>query len=236
MNVGIVGYGTIGRAMGEYLRNHTKHGVVIRDPRLGRNDVFGDCDAIFISIPVPTLEDGTQDLTSLQKVIGECRGKPIFVRSTVLPGTCDSFEVTAMPEFLTARTALSDFEKQPILTGGHSSLLNALFPKKKIVQVSNIEAEITKYGHNCFGALKVTYANYLYMMCQQLQCSYEHVKMGLTQSGYISPNHLDVPGPDGKKGFGGHCFPKDLKALNNFFGGTLLSATETLNEKYRSLD
>ena len=79
--------------------------------------------------------------------------------------------------------------------------------------MSSLEAEITKYAHNVFGALKVTYFNAIYDYCQKLGANFNKVHTGCLLSGYINEQHSQVPGPDGKFGYGGKCFPKDVNAF-----------------------
>jgi UDPglucose 6-dehydrogenase len=148
----------------------------------------------------------------------------IFIRSTVLPGTANALahavgrHVYAMPEFLTARCAHDDMSKLPIIVGGtHSpNEIEKLFPGKKIINVTNNEAELTKYAHNCFLAAKVNFFNFIYELAQRTNISYDNVISAVQITDFIKPTHTNVPGPDGKFGFGGECFPKDLYALNRY--------------------
>ena len=112
-----------------------------------------------------------------------------------------------------------------------------IFIGKKYITMTSLEAEIAKYAHNDFGAVKVTYFNAIYDLCQKLGCDYKHVQNGVLLSGYINRTHTDVPGPDGKFGYGGKCFPKDVNAFCEFVKGTelhtLLTDTISANAKYR---
>ena len=103
--------------------------------------------------------------------------------------------------------------------------------------MTNLEAEITKYSHNVFGAVKVTFFNGIYELAKQTGCDYEKIRKGVLLSGYINEPHTMVPGPDGKTGYGGKCFPKDVAAFINFCQSTkiskLLIDVETINELYR---
>ena len=104
--------------------------------------------------------------------------------------------------------------------------------------MSNIEAEITKYAHNVFGAVAVTYFNGIYELCQQTGANYEKVRNGFLLSGYISPTHTHVPGPDGRTGYGGKCFPKDVNAFAEYNSkrplGELLKTVAKENDYYRN--
>ena len=118
-----------------------------------------------------------------------------------------------MPEFLTERTYIEDFRSQPMVFTAEEELLSKIFMGKKHVMMTSLEAEITKYAHNVFGAYKVTYLNAVYDFCRKNGADYSKVHDGCLLSGYINDMHTQVPGPDGKFGYGGKCFPKDVNAL-----------------------
>ena len=90
IKVGIVGYGVIGETFGRWLKEHTACRIAISDPPKGLNDDLTGCSVFFIGIHIPTEADGTQDLTLLRSIIaGLPENKPIFIRTTLLPGTAD---------------------------------------------------------------------------------------------------------------------------------------------------
>lgn len=244
INVGIVGCGVIGGVMKKWLEeNNSDCSFLISDPPKGYNDDLSNADIIFISLHIPTELDGTQDLTLLKSIIKNLPDKPIFIRTTMLPGTCDRLskefnkKVHFMPEFLTERTAYEDFCAQPMIFTGETELLQQIFKGKHYIEMNNLEAEITKYSHNVFGAVKVTYFNGIYELCQKYGCNYENVKQGTLISGYINEPHTSVPGPDGKFGYGGKCFPKDVNAFLEFVKGSklydMLSVVKKSNDEYR---
>ena len=216
IKVGIIGYGVIGMTFARWLQEHTKCQMAISDPPKGINDDISDCNLYFIGIHIPTELDGTQDLTLLRSILaGLPENKPIFIRTTLLPGTADKLTaefnkpVYFMPEFLTERTAYADFGSEDIV--------------------------IT--GDNVFGALAVTYFNGVYELCSKMGAEYNLVRDGFLLSGYLSPTHTHVPGPDGKFGYGGKCFPKDVNAFaifnqNNHLG-ELLKVTMETNKFFR---
>ena len=72
---------------------------------------------------------------------------------------------------------------------------------------------MVKYFTNCFLATKVSFANEIYQICEKLDIDYDKVVEYAKYDERIGYSHLNVPGPDGDFGFGGHCFPKDLNAL-----------------------
>ena len=106
--------------------------------------------------------------------------------------------------------------------------------------MSSEEAEITKYAHNVFGALKVTYFNGIYDICKKNNLDYDKVREGVLLSGYINAPHTQVPGPDGKFGYGGKCFPKDVNAFTELLSGypiyEILKPLKSLNSIFRGED
>lgn len=245
IKIGIIGYGVIGMTFARWLKEYTLCQMAISDPPKGINDDLSDCHVFFIGIHIPTESDGTQDLTLLKSIIsGLPAGKPIFIRTTLLPGTTDALTkefkrpVYFMPEFLTERTAFDDFCNQDIVITGEREMMDEVFKTKKRIYMSNTEAEICKYAHNVFGALAVTYFNGIHELCTKMGAEYNRVREGFLLSGYLSPTHTHVPGPDGKFGYGGKCFPKDVNAFSifnkeNHLGG-LLDVTMRTNEFYRA--
>jgi len=230
MNIGICGLGVVGGALEKWLRKFTKHELYLYDPKKNNLDRLHGCDVTFICVPVPTNEDGSQNYTILEEALSKSGGVK-FIRSTVLPGTNDKYKTFACPEFLTARSAYHDTCEMGVVTGSKDfDLLHDIFPDKKIICMSNVEAEIAKYTHNVFGALKVNYFNLIYNFCELRGADYQRVMNGVFMSGYINEMHTIVPGPDYKFGFGGSCFPKDLKAFAEMYPAkTFLSCIEENN-------
>lgn len=248
INVGIVGCGFIGRALKRWLEEHNPSiNILVSDPPKGMNDDVSKADVIFISIHIPTEIDGTQDLTILKEIINKLPiKKPIFIRTTIIPGTSDKLtketgrSVYFMPEFLTERTAYEDFCSQPMVFTAEEELLSQIFIGKKHIEMTSLEAEITKYAHNVFGALKVTYFNGIYDLCKRYEANYRKIQQGILLSGYINTPHTQVPGPDGKYGYGGKCFPKDVNALTKMTEGlpihNILKELQPLNIEFRGED
>ena len=245
INVGVIGCGVIGGALINWIEKYnSKNCNILRiDPPKNFNDDISKADIVFISIHIPTEIDGTQDLKVLENIIQNCPNVPIFVRTTLAPGTSGKLskkynkDVNFMPEFLTERTAVSDFNNQPMVFSNHYELLEKIFPNKPHVKMNSLEAEVCKYAHNVFGALKVTYFNGIYEYCKKLNIDYDNVLKGVLLSGYINSPHTMVPGPDGSLGYGGKCFPKDVNAFIEATKGTqlneLISKLPQINESYR---
>jgi len=244
IKVGIIGCGFIGNTLKKWLEEHNPNlKLLISDPDKGYNDDLSACDIYFISIHLPTENDGTQDLITLKEIVKNLPDKPIFIRTTILPGTSEilskefSRKVYFMPEFLTERTAYQDFCAQSMIFTGEKELLTKIFINKKYIEMTSLEAEITKYTHNVFGALKVSYFNGIYNICEKMGADYQKIQEGILLSGYINLPHTQVPGPDGKFGYGGKCFPKDVNAFVNMCKGLpiheLLKPLKDLNDKFR---
>ena len=248
ISIGIIGCGFIGGALKKWLEEHNPSvNILVSDPYKGYNDDVSKADAIFISIHIPTEADGSQDLTLLTDIINNLpERKPIFIRTTITPGTSGRLtketgrNVYFMPEFLTERTAYEDFCSQPMIFTAEEELLSQIFIGKKHIEMTSLEAEITKYAHNVFGALKVTYFNGIYDLCRRYEANYRKIQQGILLSGYINTPHTNVPGPDGKFGYGGKCFPKDVNALTKITEGlpihNLLKELQPLNIIFRGED
>ncbi len=247
INVGIVGCGFVGGALKAWLeKNNPEIGILVSDPPKGYNDDLSKADIVFLQIHVPTEDDGTQDLTLMTELIKGLPDVPVFIRTTILPGTSERLsketghKVYFMPEFLTERTHIQDFETQPMVFTGAVELLKEIFKGKKYIEMSSLEAEITKYAHNVFGAYKVTYFNAVYDYCQRLGANWTRVHQGCLLSGYINDVHTFVPGPDGKLGYGGKCFPKDVNAFAELTKdiplGKLLAPLHELNVGFRGFE
>lgn len=248
IKIGIVGCGFVGGALKIWLEKNNPEScqVFVSDPPKGMNDDLRDVDVAFIQIHVPTESDGTQDLTLMKQLISDLPNVPIFVRTTILPGTSDflsretGHQVCYMPEFLTERTYIDDFAHQPMVFTGAVDLLCRIFKGKRFMTMTPLEAEITKYAHNVFGAYKVTYFNAVYEYCQKMGVDWMRVHSGMLLSGYINDTHTQVPGPDGKFGYGGKCFPKDVNAFAKMTVGTplgtLLAPLHELNVHFRGVE
>ena len=223
INVGIIGCGFVGGALKDWLEhNNPECKLFISDPYKGYNDDLSNIDIAFLQIHVPTEDDGTQDLTLMKELITNLPDVPVFVR------------------FLTERTHIEDFKKQTMVFTGAHELLTKIFVGKKFTVMTPLEAELTKYMHNVFGAYKVTYFNACREYCEQMGADWRKVHTGVLLSGYINDTHTYVPGPDGKFGYGGKCFPKDVNAFAKMTEGTplgtLLEHLHELNVHFRGVE
>lgn len=248
MRIGLIGIGVVGGVLKRWFEENTDHELRLYDPGKGFAQDLSGSEAIFIAVPVPAKSKG-QDLEALKQsvFIAKCHTQNVFIRSTVLPGTNDDLGTISMPEFLTERRAYQDFCDLPIVVGRDGQdIIQKIFRSKVKVYVSNIEAELTKYAHNCFGALKVTYFNIIEELCRKLGVEYYEVIKASMLTGFINEHHTFVPGPDGKRGYGGKCFPENISSMKNFLmheyglkmtgAGKFFEKIEELNRFYRGQD
>lgn len=163
------------------------------------------------------------------------------VKSTVPPGSTERWNsqfndrglhVVFNPEFLTEANAVNDMREQNrIVLGGPRPHINTVrnvfmraFPKVPIIKTSSTTAEMVKYMTNCMLAVKVAFANEVAQICEALDhdglnIDYDKVVEYAKLDRRLGDTHWSVPGPvpthDGRyvRGFGGHCFPKDINAL-----------------------
>lgn len=246
ITVCLIGCGVVGNAMKTWLEHcNCNVKVLVSDPVKGYCCNLQDpsIDAYFIQIHVPTLQNGKQDISNLMQIVKSLpEGKDIWIRTTILPSILKQLKeinrkVHFMPEFLTERTAIEDFSKQTLIFTGNIDLLKKIFSGREFIQMSSEEACLAKYAHNVFGCLKVTYFNCIYNICMQQGLDYNAVLSGILASGYINSIHTQIPGPDGKFGYGGKCFPKDISALKSETDRSdfakLLSDVICINNKLR---
>ena len=155
-----------------------------------------------------------------------------LLRSTVTPGTTRKLQrkfrnlnIVFNPEFLTERSAKFDFINQSrFILGGDEENVDKVamlycdrFGSTTPVIKTNYEtAEMIKYMNNCFFATKVSFLNEMYQIANKCGANWDDAVEGFVRDGRIGHSHMSVPGPDGKLGFGGSCFPKDIQAMINF--------------------
>jgi len=257
MKVGVIGNGYVGGAVAKGLLALGDEVLVwdcLQDKATHTLEETCKAEFVFVCVPTPS-PDGEQDLSAVNEmVLAVSELNPdaiILMKSTVVPGTCDALSaaykipVVSNPEFLSARTADQDFLDPNSIVAGHperdvrrrvGQFYAVRFPDVPLfLYASCTEAEFVKYARNTFFALKVSYMNQLYDLATSLGVPWDSVKDGLAGSGWVSPMHTQVPGPDGKRGFGGACLPKDSEALVAFAPGklTILEAALEANRSHR---
>ena len=262
MKIGIIGQGFVGSAISAGLRNY--YDVITYDIRSelcthSHDDVCRFSDIIFVCIPTPMRRSGECDTRLLERVIAKLRdgcmetnnSPTVVIKSTVPPGTTTKIynmghiDVCFSPEFLTEANSFEDFKNQArIIIGGEGAkkvkaMFRKPFPRIPIIVTRAETAEMVKYFSNCFLAAKVTFANEMYDICMAAGIDYDKVCEYALYDSRLGKSHLAVPGPDGDRGFGGHCFPKDLAAMISFAREIdvtpgFLEAVQESNEFFRA--
>ena len=232
--VGVLGNGFVGEAISFAFSSIADMYVYDINPSRCLNDIESvhRCDFVFVCVPTPMYKDGSQDFSYVESAFEKATNRPIYIiKSTVLPGTTEllseqypNFKIIFSPEFLTERTAKLDMLTQSrIILGGDSVLtekakilFNQRFKIKNIIQTDSKTAELTKYMNNSFFATKVSIMNEFKLLCDKIGANWEEALRGFVSDGRVGDSHLNVPGHDGKLGYGGTCFPKDVNALLSF--------------------
>ena len=244
MRIGIIGKGFVGSAVeyGFTCEKNLNAEIKVFDinPKLKTHsleDTINKSDYIFLSLPTPANPDGTIHLDIVDNALAEIDKSLnndciILLRSTVVPGTSQLFakkypklQLVFNPEFLTEKNANYDFINQSrIILGGNkhltkkvATLYNWRFDNSiPIIQTNYETAEFIKYVNNCFLATKVSFMNEMKLIANQIDIDWDKTIEGFTLDPRVGNSHVSVPGHDGKYGFGGSCFPKDMQALINF--------------------
>lgn len=240
MKIGIVGNGFVGKATG--ILNCDDIEIMVYDikPELCSSNVKSlkdilKCDFIFLSLPTPMSNDGSCYLKLVEDMVSNIKDLKyegfLVLRSTVPVGTSDELGIYFMPEFLTEKNYLEDFKNSkewifglPGLDTDNkfkesiSRLFNLAFKNgkinyNKISFLTNKEAEMVKLFRNCYLSTKISFCNEIYRFCEKQNIEYENVRNIACNDERIGHSHSNVPGHDGKFGFGGTCFPKDLNSL-----------------------
>jgi UDPglucose 6-dehydrogenase len=199
-------------------------------------DGIKDAAIVFLALPTPQGEDGSADLKYVLSVadhLGKImKGYKIIVdKSTVPVGTAEKvhdaiaknyegeFDVVSNPEFLREGVAVDDFMKPDRVVIGTNSerarkLLNDLYSPfvrqgNPIIFMDERSAELTKYAANSFLATKISFMNEIAQLCERMGADVDMVRRGIGGDERIGRRFL-FPGI----GYGGSCFPKDVKALS----------------------
>lgn len=199
-------------------------------------EAYQDTDCIFIAVGTPSNEDGSANLTYIDKAAIEIaehlqKSSTIVIKSTVPVGTNErigrliqervspsiNIESVSNPEFLREGTAIKDtFQGDRIVIGSQSSeaakKIEQIYEpfQLPIVHTDIRSAEMIKYASNSFLALKISFINEIANLCEKIGANIDHVSRGVGLDKRIGNKFLHAG-----IGFGGSCFPKDINALNH---------------------
>lgn len=237
MKICVVGYGYVGKAIVAAFDQGENIDYDIVDPAYKEYnnsllEVMESCDAAVVCVPTPQGEDGQCDDSIVLDVV-ESIGfdKPILIKSTTDIDTLQWFKenypnVCFSPEFLRGRSSVEDFldETKMIIGGeidqaeGWMNVFQECLDIKDEAFLDIVEAGYVKYACNSFLATKVTFFNDMFNLMQKAhpELDYDSMVYALSLDSRIGHSHTEVPGYDGKFGWGGHCFPKDTAAFVNF--------------------
>ena len=250
MKLGIIGNGFVGKATFQLECDDVRIIAYDKNPDacipLGTQitDLL-ECKIVFVCVPTPMRESGECYLGIIESVLKDLKAINydgyVVLRSTVPAGTSERYKCFFMPEFLTEANFVNDFIANPNWIFGipEDTLRDTIDDFKRTIQytfttskqhnkiahdtctfVTTKEAESIKLFRNCFLATKVGFCNEFEEFCSGNNIDYTSVVNIAAQDKRIGMSHTMVPGPDGKRGFGGTCFPKDMNSLKHQMNGT----------------
>lgn len=238
MKLGIIGKGFVGSAVSNGFNRDVEQFVV--DPTYNKNTISDlmefKPEGIFVCVPTPEKKSGDVCVDIVTQVLSELcdanyRGV-VIVKSTITPKhltkfkkTFGNLKIVYNPEFLTEANSLQDFLQPNMqILGGKwrdCEWVERLYVRHSSVRVvptfkvDLITASLLKYTINSWLATKVTFFNELRELydASNTKVPWESFTDMLSRDPRMGNTHMKVPGPDGELGFGGHCFPKDTRAL-----------------------
>jgi UDPglucose 6-dehydrogenase len=265
-SIGIIGVGVLGKAILEtfisikslYIKCYDKYRIDNKNITIN-NHIYHDiyvskiedlihCNILFLCLPTEydtiKKEYNKKEIDYVFYELAQLNYKGILLlKSTVEPKTTYNLsqlypQLTLIhnPEFLTARTATSDFISQKHIVLGLSNYNNhsityiktffeTYFKDATISICSSDESESMKLFCNSFYATKIQYFTEVKLLCDKMDIEYNNVIELMLKNGWINPMHTMIPGPDGNLSFGGTCLPKDINAL-----GSLCNSMDSPND------
>ena len=260
LQLGIIGHGFVGKATDWGFNSSVEKFIVDPIYNTTINDLAKfNPEMVFICVPTPMGDDGSQDSTIIESVIENlninCPDAIKIVKSTVLPSILEKLvaldsNLIYNPEFLREKHANQDFmNSEMIILGGDrniSSMVSNAYlnhsrcKTKEYIFTDLRSASLIKYAINTFLATKVIFFNELHSLFEKIDVSdsWESIIDVISKDNRIGSSHMNVPGHDGRKGFGGACFPKDSLALVKYSDDlekelSLLKSVVKINNKIR---
>jgi len=259
VKIGIVGHGFVGKTTDWGFNKNVEKFIV--DP-IYENTIDDLSNfkpkIVFVCVPTPMQYDGDQDASIILDVIKElkakCKESIIVVKSTVLPSILKSLEslcdkLIYNPEFLREKNAKEDFKNSSIIIFGgnrtHADEVSKIYLHHSRCLTTEhfftdlITASLIKYTINTFLATKVLFFNEIHSIFKSSSTNTdweEFIKI-ISFDERIGASHMSVPGHDGKKGFGGACFPKDISAFIKYADkiGTEVSLIKSVQRENNSI-
>lgn len=243
MRIGIIGYGFVGQAVaGAHNRNVLMINDPYKFEEWENSkieDMKEYCGWIYVCVPTPMKEDGSCDTSTLTSVLDSLKDfdRYVICKSTAPPeyynsimaqtgkGQKYNFKLIHMPEFLREKSALEDYMHPKIIVIGgkpndvnfvaQAVLISDLTYKRQanIVKTDIGSAAAMKYYANSWLATKVIFNNQFAKWCAAQGVDWNNVAEVLKNDPRLGDTHYQVPGADGRVGYGGSCFPKDISAI-----------------------
>jgi len=256
MSIGIIGFGVVGKAIESTLSKAFK---IIKYDKYAILDNFENlisCDFVFLAVPTPfdcklNKVDDSAVIESLDLLQSFEFKNIVIIKSTLAPGSCTryskeyDFEIVFNPEFLRESTTPNeDFQNQDTVVIGteNRKIFDSVKAMFKIVLISNAEyyqtskteAEMIKCAQNTMLASRIALANMIYDACTDNEIDYQKIKeIAFDRFEILGPHMTLVPGPDGNRGFGGKCLPKDIRAFSTIYNSDLLDIIIKYNDTLR---
>lgn len=253
MKILIIGYGYVGKAVASIFY---KKEVNIIDPKINiktisdfKNKKF---DMIFVCVDTPLNENFKTLDRVLSTLNRDMQGNVVCCKSTALPFYYENaikryknIKIVFSPEYLSHHSNIRDFKSQTFcILGGDKSacrkissiFLDRLKKLKRIYFTDISTAAFIKYVGNSFFGYKIAFFNEMYVLHKKLniKSSFNDMKKLLLLDNRIGLSHTEVPGRDGKKGWGGHCLPKDIAEFYKVSKSKLLLNLININKKHRN--
>ncbi len=267
LKIGIIGHGFVGKATDWGFHKNTEKFIV--DPKIGTtiDQLFEfNPELIFVCVPTPMGVNGIQNSSIIESILEELSKKflnsIIVIKSTVLPSILQKLEnknenIIYNPEFLREKHANDDFiNSEMIIFGGKKDIAKKVsefyLNHSRCKSTEHIfmdisSASLIKYSINSFLAVKVLFFNEINALFSEIESNddWKTFIQTLAIDKRIGKSHMNVPGHDGKRGFGGACFPKDIAALLKYAEGlgveldllkTVISKNNIIRSQYKELD
>jgi len=257
MKIAIIGHGFVGKAVDYGFPSDMCEKFIV-DPKGGMQieDIVDEAiDFSFVCVPTPMGHKGSIDSSIIENVVNFLKKNvsgTIIIKSTVTPDIIDKIfsgeykeRLVYNPEFLTEKSANEDFVNPTMhVFGGSPQVTNKVEELYKFYSLckpcptyhmSAVDASFVKYGINSFLATKVLWFNQFYDVVTSQHGNFGKIVSAITGDPRVGRSHTTVPGFDGKRGFGGACFPKDTSALLNYAGESMTVLAEVIkaNNNYR---
>jgi UDPglucose 6-dehydrogenase len=258
MQLGIVGFGVVGRAMARLFSRESTNQVCVYDKYLpeysspGNMDAVDACDLVFVAVPTPTGVDGySADVSAVVESVTWISA-PICIRSTIPAGTTDHLVRDTAKQIAFSPAYIGEAMHHPwqeedscgyLIIGGDSQIADTVCRAYRSVVPPNFRyavtdpttAELCKYMENCFLATKVAFVNQFYDIAVTLGVDFEVLRSLWLMDSRIGDSHTLVTT---ERGFGGRCLPKDMRAIVSLMrakgSAPLLEAVLSFNDMIRT--